>query len=205
MSKIIVILVTFVSLIVVSVGCCLHSNGVDETENVQTIVATAPAQTQELVVQEKQDLIIQATAERSDIISVTGENRNQIAEMIAKTMYREGRGIKSKTELACVAWTILNRVDAGAGNVYSVITQRHQFAYSSSAPTVSDYGYDLVELAHDVIERWEREHAGEENVGRVLPKNYLWYGGHSGHNWFRCAYNDFSNPWNYALPTPYEN
>ena len=36
------------------------------------------------------------------------------AVMIAKTMYNEARGISSKTEIACIGWTALNRVDAGS-------------------------------------------------------------------------------------------
>ena len=31
--------------------------------------------------------------------------------MLAKVAYCESRGIKSKTEIACVMWVILNRVD----------------------------------------------------------------------------------------------
>lgn len=147
---------------------------------------------------------VEEPQEPSETISVTDENREQIALMIARVMYRESRGIKSETEMACVAWTILNRVDAGYGNIYRVITMPYQFAYDEYAPTVSDYGYDLVTIAKDILLRWEREHAGEIEVGRVLPKDYLWYNGYSGHNWFRNVYDDLSNPWNYSLPSPYE-
>lgn len=150
---------------------------------------------------EEPEIIIQ---EPSEIISVTGENREQIALMIARVLYRESRGIKSETEIACVAWTILNRVDAGYGSIYAVITAPYQFAYDDYAPTVSDYNYDLITIANDVIIRWEREHAGETEVGRVLPKDYLWYKGYSGHNWFRNVYGDLSNPWDYSLISPYE-
>lgn len=141
----------------------------------------------------------------SDTISITGENRVIVATMIAKTIYGEARGIESVTEQACVAWTILNRVDAGYGNIVTVITTPNQFAYSQDALTVDDYGRDLVELALDVISRWEREHAGEKNVGRVLPKKYLWFGGENGHNWFRDDYRKYNHIWNYSLPSPYES
>lgn len=41
------------------------------------------------------------------------------ATIIAKIMYGEARGIKSKTEIACIGWCILNRVDAGMGKTSS--------------------------------------------------------------------------------------
>lgn len=126
--------------------------------------------------------------------------------MIAKVIYAESRGIKSESEQACIAWTILNRVDAGyAPNIYGVITAKNQFAYRSNSPTVDDYGRDLTILAEDVLGRWQAEKRGEQDVGRVLPSNYYWYSGHSGHNYFRKSCNCFSKTWNYSLPSPYDN
>lgn len=148
----------------------------------------------------------EAPQEPSKTISVTGENRDVAATMIAKVLYGEARGIKSYTEIACVAWTILNRIDVGYNStIYGAVTARYQFAYNASNPTVGDYEQDFLAIAHDVILRWEREHDGETNVGRVLPKDYLWFGGHSGHNWFRNVYDNFYNLWDYSLPSPYEN
>lgn len=118
--------------------------------------------------------------------------------MIAQVMYLEARGIKSKTEIACIGWVILNRYNAGyANSISGVITAPNQFAWYAGAPTVSDYGYDLKALARDVLERWNREKNGETNVGRVLPSDYLWYAGRNGHNWFRNSYSGGSY-WNYA-------
>lgn len=59
------------------------------------------------------------------------------ATMIAKTMYNEARGIASKTEIACIGWTALNRVDAGSkagfrDTIAGVLTQKAQFAYTLS-------------------------------------------------------------------------
>ena len=125
--------------------------------------------------------------------------------MMAKTMFNESRGIPSKTEIACIGWTICNRVDAGYGkNPAAVMTAPNQFAYTAGAKTVSDHGYDLVALATDVLDRWSREHAGQTNVGRVLPKNYLWYAGDGKHNYFRNAYRNGTR-WNYSLPSPYDS
>lgn len=126
------------------------------------------------------------------------------AVMMARVMFLEARGIKSKTEIACVGWTILNRVDAGYGSIQKVITAPNQFAYRASASTTSDYGYDLIALATDVLNRWSREKAGQAAVGRVLPKGYLWYAGDGKHNYFRNQYKGGTR-WNYSLPSPYES
>ena len=79
------------------------------------------------------------------------------AMLLAKVTYLEARGIENKTELACVMWTILNRVDAGYGTIEEVITAPNQFAYSPDANTVTDHGVNLVELAYDVLARWNSE------------------------------------------------
>lgn len=127
------------------------------------------------------------------------------ALMLAKVTFCESRGIPSKTELACVMWTVLNRVDAGYANTISaVILAPNQFAYRSSAPTVNDYGVDLLSLAYDVLERWNKEKNGESDVGRVLPQGYLWYSGNGKHNFFRDKYRG-GNVWNYSWPTPYDS
>ena len=136
------------------------------------------------------------------------------ATICAKIMYNEGRGLKSKTELACIVWTILNRVDAGYGStIQKVALAKNQFAYTAGAKTTSDYGYDLVALAKDVMDRWSKEKAGFSNVGRVLPKGYTWYYGDGKHNYFFNNYAKFTacvkarryvgGGWNYSLKSPY--
>lgn len=130
------------------------------------------------------------------------------ATIIAKIMYGEARGIKSKTEIACIAWCILNRVDAGMGkNIQSVALAANQFYYKAGAPTVSDHGYDLVALSTDVLDRWSREKAGQTNVGRVLPKQYKWYAGDGSHNWFYPSWPcKRAQRWNFkSVTSPYPN
>ena len=125
------------------------------------------------------------------------------AILLAKVTYLEARGIENKTELACVMWTILNRVDAGYGTIEEVITAPNQFAYSPDANTVTDHGVNLVELAYDVLARWNSEKNGKTDVGRVLPADYLWYAGNGEHNYFRNEFRT-ANKWDYSLPSPYE-
>ena len=122
-------------------------------------------------------------------------------EVMAKILYREARGISSKTEQACVCWVICNRVDAGyAGTPTEVMTSPSQFAYIENTPIDPE----LYALAGDVLERWNREKNGETDVGRVLPKDYLWFSGDGAHNHFRNQYSGGSR-WDYSLPSPYEN
>jgi hypothetical protein len=122
--------------------------------------------------------------------------------LLAKTAFAEARGIKSKTEIACVIWSILNRYDIGQGTIKNIVV--NQYAYYSSAPTVSGYGYDLIELARDVLNRWNQEKNGYENVGRVLPKDYIYFTGDGNHNYFRNKYKT-NNYWDYSLVSPYES
>lgn len=120
---------------------------------------------------------------------------------IAKVLYRECRGVRSKTEQACVVWTILNRVDNDDSSVYSVVRAPHQFAFKEGTK-VDD---ELLELAYDVLERWNMEKCGETNVGRVLPKKYMWFGGRNGHNYFRDRFRGEFKIWDYSLSSPYQN
>lgn len=122
--------------------------------------------------------------------------------MIAKTIYAEARGIYDQAEQAAIAWCVLNRADAWGMTPTAVMLQPNQVAYTPGAPTVDDYGRDLVELARDVAERWSREHAGETDVGRVLPAGYLWYWGDGARNWFRDAYRGGST-WHWTWTSPY--
>lgn len=122
--------------------------------------------------------------------------------MIAKVLYRECRGVPSITEQACVAWTILNRVDDGrfGNSISEVITRPNQFAYKSDTPVTDD----LYALALDVLTRWNAEQNGMENMGRVLPKEYLYFSGSGGHNYFRTGSSN-STTWKYELTSPYAN
>jgi spore germination cell wall hydrolase CwlJ-like protein len=123
------------------------------------------------------------------------------AAIIAKVMYRECGGIKSDTEKACIAWVVLNRVDAGYADTIAVVaTAPAQFGYKASTP-VRD---DLLKLSYDVLERWAKEKSGETEVGRVLPKDYFWYNGDGAHNYFRNAYSG-GTQWDYSLTSPYES
>lgn len=120
---------------------------------------------------------------------------------IAKVLYKECRGVPSVTEQACVAWTILNRVDLHNSTVYKIVRAPRQYAFSESTK-VDD---ELLQLAYDILDRWSREKNGEVNVGRVLPKEYTYFAGRNGRNYFRDEFRGSYNIWDYSLESPYEN
>lgn len=141
----------------------------------------------------------------SGIINYYDPETEAQAIKLAKTVKVEARGIWSITEQACIIWTCLNRVDnAKFPNTIDGNLVYGQMAYKANVSTVDDYGRDIVPLARDVIYRWKLEKSGIEDVGRVLPKDYLWYAGNGQHNFFRNKYRGGTR-WNYSLPSPYEN
>lgn len=141
------------------------------------------------------------TPKETNAVSSTKTYTRQDAIDIAKVLYNECRGVDSKTERACVAWTVLNRVDNRNSSIYKIVREKYQFAFRESTP-VDD---SLLELAYDVLDRWCRESAGESNVGRVLPKDYEFFGGSGAHNVFRNSYKDPYDIWDYSYNSPYED
>lgn len=212
----------FSILFIVSI-ICICGCQTDSNIEVSVVITTEPEDALEATIanvsesseptEPGKDWITETTYEPSTDISIESTIEIPIiycsideysATIIAKTIYGEARGISSVTEQACVAWTILNRVDYYGGTVESIVTTPHQFAYSYYFPTIDDHGRDLLSLAKDVLGRWEAEKNGEVEVGRVLPTDYLWYTGDGCHNYFRNAY-EGGNRWNYSLESPYES
>lgn len=159
---------------------------VTSTPEERTLIS---AYNQEFEIREEQKPPYVMYYEESDIV------------MLAKLMYQECGGVPSDTEKACVVWTVLNRVDESGETISEVITAPNQFAYYENMP-IEDA---LYMLAEDVLTRWNNEKNGVENVGRVLPCDYLWFSGDGKHNHFRNAYKGQCSIWDYSLETPYES
>jgi len=133
--------------------------------------------------------------------------------MLSKLLHGEASGIKSDMERAAVIWCVLNRYDttgyACGVSIEYVVTFPTQFTGYNPSHPVLDKNYSLVV---DVLTRWVREKLGEEDVGRVLPSDYLWFLGtwyenpQDAHNIFRNKYKDYdqSNIWDWNLSNPYE-
>ena len=137
-----------------------------------------------------------------DIPNIEEKYKDEIP-YIARTVWGEARGC-SKTEQAAVVWCILNRIDSSIrympDNIIDAVTQKYQFlGYVETFPVTEE----IRELVIDVLTRWEMEKAGIENVGRVLPPEYMWFHGDGRHNHFRDSYRG-GNRWDWSLDSPYE-
>ena len=128
------------------------------------------------------------------------------AAAFAKLVWGEGRGIKDngivsgKCQQAAIMWVVLNRYDAGYGDtIREVLTAPKQFVgYSPNHPVDPE----LLELAYDVLDRWNREKHDETMVGRVIPNDYFWFRGDGTYNHFRNDYNG-NETWAWELNDPY--
>nr|DAM61614.1 MAG TPA: hypothetical protein [Caudoviricetes sp.] len=74
-------------------------------------------------------------------------------------------------------YAVLNRVDAGYGDISTCIKAKRQFVGYKTSNPVTDEMYDLAKL---VIEDWA---TGEEKY-RVLPGSFLYFHGDGRHNHF---------------------
>ena len=121
---------------------------------------------------------------------------------LAKMAWGEARGC-SDMEIAATMWCVLNRVDAKGGTVVGIITAPNQFhGYSPNHP-VDERIYNL---AVDVLTRWQMEQQGAspEEVGRVLPPQYLYFYGDGVSNHFKDNYEySKANIWDWSYPNPY--
>lgn len=123
------------------------------------------------------------------------------ANALAKMLWGEARGVSSDAEKAACVWCALNRVDQGYGSIITVVTAPRQFVGYRQDNPVED---TLKSLCEDVLSRWFAEKDGQTDVGRVLPKDYLWFSGDGRRNHFRNAYRG-GNRWDWSLSSPYES
>ena len=77
---------------------------------------------------------------------------------------------------------------------------------SVTAEAIQDNPIDdeIKALCEDVLTRWYAEKAGETDVGRVLPSDYMWFTGDGEHNYFRNAY-EGGKTWDWSLQSPYKS
>ncbi len=123
-------------------------------------------------------------------------------EALAKMLYGEARGVTSKTEQAACVWVGLNRGDNPRfpDTVLEVIEAPAQFAgYSEDNPVTEE----LKSLAADVLTRHNAEKEGKENVGRVIPPEYLFFTGDGERNSFTKDWKS-AETWEWTLESPYE-
>lgn len=122
---------------------------------------------------------------------------------LAKMVWGEARGC-SRTEQAATIWCVLNRYDSGdrfwADTVEGITTQPCQFYGYDPANPVDP---DIMALVEDVLARWQAEKDCVGSVGRVLPKEYLYFTGDGTHNYFTTEWKG-GQTWDWSLESPYE-
>ena len=124
-------------------------------------------------------------------------------EALARMLYGEARGIASDMEKAACVWCVLNRVDDPRfpDTVLEVLEQPCQFAgYSANFPVLPE----LSALAADVLTRYHAERDGEEDCGRVLPAEYVFFTGDGQHNYFASEWSG-TTVYKWTLTNPYED
>ena len=131
------------------------------------------------------------------------EYRKEELDALARLLYGEYRGA-SLDQQAAVVWCVLNRVDSAnpyfPDSIIDVITQPYQFAgYSPNNPVVDN----LRLTAEDVVRRWELEKLGVGEVGRILPKEYLFFTGNGTVNKFTTQHSG-GMTWYFTAESPYE-
>ena len=186
-------IILFALLLMLAVSCGLQYAPAEQPERIETPVPEVIPLAREL-----KPIVLPAPTPQPPKITVDTYS----AELIAKTLYGEYRGA-DKLQQAAVVWCILNRCDAWGQSIEAVVTAPGQFhGYNKHNPEL-DY---LLETTIDVMTRWEREKLGETDVGRVLPKDYMWFAANSDYtaNIFRNAYKWPYEKWDWSLESPYD-
>jgi len=149
---------------------------------------------------------ISTTYETSNPFSTKYNFTTEEVEAVAKVLYCECRGVKSEAEKAAVVWCICNRVDSEDNyfpdTIMEVITQKNAFCFTEDVPVYPE----LEELAEDVLIRWNNEKAGQRNIGRTIPKDYIFFVGNEDHthNLFTKEWHG-TDYWEWSLASPYED
>lgn len=143
--------------------------------------------------------IVRTTAEAAETATTPTLAPYEV-ELIGRTIWGEAEGVGCKAEQAAVAWCILNRVDESGKSIEEVITAPHQFQgfYRVKGPVPKPF----IELAEDVLTRWHLEKAGADDVGRVLPADYLFFIGDGARNYFSKEWKA-TDYWGWSLKSPY--
>lgn len=211
---VVAMLLCFILTLIVLLGVCAKSKQVEAIESEPLVDATScETDTDELVTPIETTAQEPGTEEITERVDSTecelGDDNTEATKpyiisyddlvMLAKLIYGEASIVESKTEQAAVVWCVLNRVDDPRfpNTITEVVTQPYQFAgYSEDYPVYTKY----LLLAEDVLIRY---YSGGD--GRVIPKDYLYFMGFNGHNWFTKEYLD-TNYYKFDIEnSPYED
>lgn len=120
---------------------------------------------------------------------------------LAQMLYGEDRNCGDSEDTmkqAAVIWCAFNRCDAWEQTITETIThsQFHGWHREQRHP---EWAHVIV---RDVAYRYALERCGMENVGRVLPKSYLFFSNNGRHNKFREEYRR-REYWDWNAENPY--
>lgn len=109
---------------------------------------------------------------------------DELAELAGRAVWGEAGGIQDYAQRAAVVWCACNRADAWDMDIGDVLNVDafHGLAIKGEVPE------QHVELARDVLARWTLEAEGWQDVGRVLPSQYLYFEGDGCINHFSTEY-----------------
>lgn len=177
--------------------CCQFEDDDAEREDHNNYAGSLLSKTVERWLRDKHPAIFSAVVERP----IDPMEASKVA--LAKMVWGEARGC-STTEQAATIWCVLNRYDSGdrfwADTVEGITTQPCQFyGYDPSNPVDPD----ILALVEDVLARWMAEKECVGSVGRVLPKEYLYFTGDGAHNYFTTEWQG-GQTWDWSLESPYE-
>lgn len=197
LNWLIVAMIIFCTLVAISTTKNLRTLK-QELGELETSMESLKNQQEELQVQVSHKLKAEQKAQTNQAYTVTREE----IETLAKIVYREARGIRENSHKAAVVWCILNRVDDGywGDTIVEVATYPNAFAWVPDTPVEGE----LVDLVVDVITRWNYEKGGLSNVGRTLPKDYLYFTGNGSYNHFTREWGS-TDYWDWSLPDPYNS
>ena len=109
---------------------------------------------------------------------------DELAEIAGRAIWGEAGGIPDEAQRAAVVWCACNRADAWDMDIGDVLNVEafHGLAIRGTVPE------QHVELARDVLARWTLEAEGWQDVGRVLPSQYLYFEGDGCINHFSTQF-----------------
>jgi len=143
-----------------------------------------------------------AEPEIPEVIEPVKQYDDATVEVLTNLLYGEARGIKSDAQKAAVIWCVLNRYDNGhyGDTIIKVATAKHQFCGYVAGRTYEDMtSYEHCKnIVTDVLDRYYTE----DQIGRTLPKDYLYFVAKNGANVFTQKWQG-TNYWNWSLPDPY--
>ena len=176
--KLMTIILLFPTVVLLLLGCAKY-DGTSSSENICTST--------------EENYIVEEHVVTVDIYTTE-------VDLLAKTVYGEARGLNA-LEQSAVVWCILNRVDAYNSTIVDVVTAPNQFhGYNYDYPVTDE----IKALVEDVLVRWQMEKLCIGDVGRTLPKDYMWFHGDGRHNYFRNAYSGNYTTWDWSLGNPYD-